>query len=149
VPGRGRALAERVRGEIAAVARRYAGRPKRRVLFTVDGRSGHVVGPDNFVHELITAVGGINVAADADRPWPVYSLEAAIRRAPEVVLDSSGSYREGAEPDAERSFVAGLRAAGGEGGCRIVAVDQRLVTLPGPRLGEAAARLARAIHEAP
>jgi iron complex transport system substrate-binding protein len=150
-PGRGRALAARVRGEIEAVARRYRDRPRRRVLFCVDGKSGHVVGPGNFVHELLTAVGGVNVAADASGPFPVYSLEAALRKDPEVILDASGSY--GSEDPSgssgslgTKTFIQGLRetTAGRQG--KILAVSQNLVTRSGPRLGEAARRLGELIH---
>jgi len=148
VPERGRALAARVRGEIEAAARRYRDRPRRRVLFCVDGKSGHVVGPGNFVHELLTAVGGVNVAADASGPFPIYSLEAALRKDPEVILDASGANdpRESSEPSGLKTFIQGLRetTAGRRG--KILAVSQNLVTRSGPRLGEAARRLGELIH---
>ena len=56
LPGRGQALAERVRREIEAQKQRFAGMQRKRVLVCVDGNSGHVVGPGNFVHELLTLV---------------------------------------------------------------------------------------------
>jgi len=150
-PGRGRALAARVRREIEAVSRRYRDLPRRRVLFCVDGKSGHVVGPGNFVHELLTAVGGVNVAADASGPFPVYSLEAALRKDPEVILDASGSYGPqdpsgASESPGMKTFIQGLRetTAGRQG--KILAVSQNLVTRSGPRLGEAARRLGELIH---
>ncbi|MBN2490608.1 MAG: ABC transporter substrate-binding protein [Planctomycetes bacterium] len=148
VPGRGRALADRVRGEIAEASRLAAGAPRPRVLFCVDGKSGHVVGPRNFVHELLLAVGADNVAADAAGPFPVYSLEAALRKDPELILDGSGTNGAAAVPGA-RTFIEGLRTttAGRRG--RIVPVSEAVVTRSGPRLGEAARLLARIIHEAP
>jgi iron complex transport system substrate-binding protein len=148
VPGHGRALAARVRAEIDAATRRFAGEPRRRVLFCIDGRSGHVVGPNNFVHELMLAVGAENVAADASGPFPVYSLEAALRKDPEVILDGSGT-NEPAGAGGTHSFIEGLRVttAGRRG--MIVPVDQTVITRSGPRLGEAARLLGERIHAVP
>lgn len=148
LPGRGLALAERVRGEIEAQQRRFARMRMKRVLICVDGNSGHVVGPGNFVHELLMAVGGVNVAADASRAYPVYSLEAAVRKDPEVILDTtvlSGSGRNGSM----KTFIRGLEVttAGRKG--RIRKVSHNLMTRSGPRLGEAAKVLGELIHREP
>jgi len=145
LPGKGRTLAERVRKEIEAQQQRFAGLQRKRVLICVDGNSGHVVGPGNFVHELLTLVGGENVSADASRAYPVYSLEAAIRKDPEVILDTtvlSGPKRNGFM----KTFIRGLEVttAGRKG--RIRKVSHNLMTRSGPRLGEAAKVLGELIH---
>jgi len=145
VSGKGRVLSARVRREIEEQGQRFAGAVRKRVLWCVDGRSGHVVGSGNFVHELLLVVGGVNVASDAARSYPVYSLEAAIRKDPEVILDSTSPGGFG-ENGTLKTFIQGLRVttAGRKG--RILNVSHNLVTRSGPRLGRAAELLGELIH---
>ncbi len=141
-PERGRALAARVRGAIDEATARWRGREPQRVLFCVDASSGVVAGRGNFVDELINAVGGTNVGRDARGRWPVYSLEAVIRTAPDVILYAT--------PDgssaAASAFLDGLRDTPAGKAGRVFPVREALVTRSGPRLADAAGVLGRLIH---
>ena len=43
-------------------------------------------GPGNFVDNLISAAGGLNIASDASTGWPRYSVEAVIIKEPDVII---------------------------------------------------------------
>src|ERR1700690_1191722 len=76
----------------AAIERRLAkaeswGKKHQRVqvLFVIGHSPGTLdhlygVGPKNFVDELITLVGGVNILADAKEPYPLISKEQLIKR---------------------------------------------------------------------
>lgn len=143
VPERGRVLAQRMRTAIADAATRWRDRPPRRVLFCVDAASGVVAGRGNFVDELINAVGGVNVGRNAPGRWPVYSLEAVLRTAPDVILYATP---DGASAAAS-AFLDGLRETPAGKAGRVFPVREALVTRSGPRLADAAAVLGRLIHD--
>jgi iron complex transport system substrate-binding protein len=44
------------------------------------------VGPGNFVDNLISMAGGINIASDAPAEWPRYSVEAVIEKKPDIII---------------------------------------------------------------
>jgi len=135
-PDAGRALRERVEADLESVRRRSAGLPRRRVLFVVDAREGFVVGGDNFIDELLSLVGGDNVARDAGGRWVRLSPEVLVARDPEVVLDTSGT-GAGSEPTLidRLGSITAVRA----GAVRRVA--ETVLVRPGPRVGQAAERL--------
>ncbi|MCL6450640.1 MAG: cobalamin-binding protein [Acetobacteraceae bacterium] len=99
-------------------------------------------GPGTFIHDLIELAGGRNIAADADQPYPLFSLEALIARDPQVIVTTF--------PETVEALSAGTRpgwsglSAVRDGRVRLV--DQDLVSRPGPRLVEGLEAMARAIH---
>ncbi len=113
---------------IATVRESVAGRPRRHVAFLLDGTPAWAAGPDTFAGELIEIAGGRNVFDDLDRPWAPVSAEELVARRIDIVLTPEGS-RPGGVPD----------------GLAIRSVSA-LTQLPGPRLGQAAQEIARAIH---
>ncbi len=46
------------------------------------------VGPKNFVDELITLAGGVNILSDAREPYPLVSKEQLLKRDPDIIIDS-------------------------------------------------------------
>jgi iron complex transport system substrate-binding protein len=46
------------------------------------------VGSKNFVDELVTMMGGVNILADVQEPYPLISKEQLIKRDPDVIIDS-------------------------------------------------------------
>ena len=144
-PREAQAEAARIRDGVEAVRARAASLPKRRVLFAVGRDPLFVAGPGSHFDELIAAAGGENVFADARSPYLQVSVEAALERRPEVILDSSDN-----RPGALRGRAAGswgqwpflpAVAAG-----RVYWVDPTRVSIPGPRLPEMARLFGRLIH---
>jgi ABC-type Fe3+-hydroxamate transport system substrate-binding protein len=139
------ALAAEIGERVAAVRARAASAPARRVLVVVGREPLYVAGPGSHLDELVRAAGGENVAADALAPYQLLSLEAALARRPEVILDSSenrpGALRGRALGDWRRwPFLPAVAER------RVYFVDPVRLSIPGPRLGEMAELLAKLIH---
>ena len=92
------------------------------------------------VHDR-TLAGGVNVAADAGRAWPTLSLELVVARAPEVIVDAA----MGSEATGEALFQALPTVPAVRAG-RIVRLAGDTLLRAGPRVPDAAAALAAAIH---
>jgi ABC-type Fe3+-hydroxamate transport system substrate-binding protein len=137
----GRALAERVRGELARVARSVAGRPRPSVALVVEREPLYVVAGGSFASALIEAAGGRNVFADLARTYPQVSLELLAERTPEVLIDSTQSERG---PEAELA----ARAYWGRFAWvkRVELVPPGVATLPGAELARGAELLRARIH---
>jgi iron complex transport system substrate-binding protein len=140
-----RAEAARIRSGVEAVRARAARLPKRRVLFAVGRDPLYIAGPGSHFDELIAAAGGENVFSDARSPYLQVSVEAALERRPEVILDSSdnrpGALRGRAAGSwGQWPFLPAVRAG------RVYWVDPTRVSIPGPRLPEMALLFGRLIH---
>jgi iron complex transport system substrate-binding protein len=108
------------------------------VLVMIGANPIYTSGPDEFISEVISIAGGVNVIT-APLPGNIVSAEKVVELQPEVII---------AAPDiqARAARIPGWAAA-------VPAVqNRRYVTLdpplmrPGPRLPEAAYRLAHALH---
>lgn len=120
-------LAE-IDGRLERVAASVAGAAPVATAFLMDGTPPWAAGPGSFIGELITLAGGQNVFSDLDRRYAPVSAEEVVARGLDVVLTPMGA-----------------RPGGVPAGVRLVEVSA-LTQLPGPRLGEAAEEIARALH---
>jgi iron complex transport system substrate-binding protein len=145
VPGRGAEMVRRVRDQLDAVHRRVGAFPPARALLVVGHRPLIVAGGGTLQDELLRVAGGINVAADAGTAFPEVPLELVVARAPEVILDAAMGTEAGG-----RDLFADLRSVPAVRDGRIITVAPDTLFRAGPRVGEAAAQLAAALHpEAP
>jgi iron complex transport system substrate-binding protein len=145
VPERGRALVAKIRADMDAVAARYAGRPRRRVLVVLDRNPLFAPGGASFLDEMLTLVGAENVAArEGDGAWTRFSAEKALDWNPEVVIDISTG--EPSEAAAAAAYWARFREidAVKNGKVRIVAAG--VLVRPGPRMAAVADLYGRWIH---
>jgi iron complex transport system substrate-binding protein len=141
LPGAGERLVRDLRARLDAVAARVAGLPRRRVLLVVGHDPLIVVGRGTLQDELITLAGGTNVAADAGTAWPKVAFELVVARAPEVILDTAMGTEAGAT-----ALFAGLTSVPAVRDGRVVTVRDDALLRAGPRVPEAAARLAAVVH---
>ena len=132
----GEALARALERTRAEVRERTHGLAPVRVLFVYGFQPLVVAGPGSFADELLADAGGVNVAADAGRPYPVWSVERALGTRPDVILDASNS-AEGREA---------LRALPGLRDARWVTLPSPALLHPGPALGLGLEELFRALH---
>ncbi len=110
-----------------------------RVLIVVDASGPWVAGRDNYMDDLVTIAGGMNVARDAGRGWTRHSPERAVVGKPEIILVTDQN-------------VARLRQI--PGWSRLPAVLNNRVyanlpitfVRPGPRIPDALEHVARIIH---
>ena len=137
----GERLVAGVDAGLEAVRARVAARPRQRVLLVVGHRPLVVAGGATLQDELLAIAGGTNLAADAGQAWPAFSMEMVAARAPDVILDAAMGSEEGGQTLFQD--LAGVPAVA-QG--RIVPLDPDVIFRAGPRVPEAAAVLAAAMH---
>jgi iron complex transport system substrate-binding protein len=100
-----------------------------------------VAGGGSWVEEILTIAGGRNAIAAA-RPYPMISLEQFLAAQPEVVLDMTWHEDSGdlAANLAQYNTLPAVRDH------RIVRITDPAVVRQGPRIGQAARLVARALH---
>jgi iron complex transport system substrate-binding protein len=136
--------------DLASVRERVRGLARPRTLFAFPMMVGSmqmgVAGRGTFVDDLITVAGGENAYPDrAD--WPEISPERVIALAPEVVVVNATD--DSAAPDR----VEAIRRAWNRWTSipavardRVSVLTQPYLTIPGPRVGQAARLLAQTLH---
>jgi ABC-type Fe3+-hydroxamate transport system substrate-binding protein len=132
------ALAADVRRRIEAVRARYSRAVKCAIVvwsepLVVAGRTG-------FIEDVIVAAGGENVA-DSPQPFPKYSVERLLERAPEVLI--VGTHKEGTPPMTPLERLTTLPAVRDH---KVFIVDGDLLFRPGPRVADGVEALARLLH---
>jgi len=138
----GQALAERVREDLADVARSVAGLPRPRAVLVLERDPLYVAGGGAFTHALLEVAGAENAFADLAEPYPRVSLESLADRAPDLVIDTAAIDAGGASA-AESARAWWGRFAWAR---RVVPLEREVVTLPGPDLGAGARALADVVH---
>lgn len=138
------ALGARIDRELAEVRRSAAGQPRPRVLYVFDRQPGAVrdvfaAGRKSFLHELLAIAGGDNVLGAEDRGAVSVSHEALLASGAEVIFDATAD-PAGLTPWQGLTALPAVRAG------RIVAADDPVFTIPGPRVGAVARRMAAVIH---
>ncbi len=96
-----------------------------------------------LVTELLARAGGESVTADAGEPYPRMSLEAAIARAPEVIILASHGSEQGRLAREKWERFTSLPAIRGG---RLYTADGNLLHRYGPRMVDGLEQLARLIH---
>ncbi|HEY3097983.1 MAG TPA: cobalamin-binding protein [Methylomirabilota bacterium] len=147
--GRTDAVAPLVAGiqrRIEAVRERVSGRPAPRVLYVLWPDPLLVPGRDSHLTEMIELAGGHSITAAEPVSYVRFSIEAAVARAPEVIVladHSSGASTAGrAAPEKWQTLtsVPAIRAG------RLYSVDLSILHRYGPRVPEGLEILARMIH---
>lgn len=145
-PDAGEALVATMDADLAAVRSRVADAPRPRVLFLYarGGGAMFVAGRDTAVEAVVDAAGGTLAAADHDGFAPL-TAEAVVQAAPDVLLLTSGGL-EAMGGEAGVLAAPGVSATPAGAAARVVALPDDLLLGMGPRVGEAADTLARALH---
>ncbi len=100
-------------------------------------------GPGSFIDDIIALAGGKNIAASAKAPYAQLSTEEIIAANPDVIILSDAAY--GITPDS-------VKARGGWGTIsavknnKVLAIDDNLVSRPGPRVVDGLEAATRLIH---
>jgi len=137
-----RAVAVRMRAQLEEVHDRLTGRRRLRTLVVIWQDPLRTVGRRSFVADVVRRAGGEVVLARGEAKYPQMSMEALLEAAPEViVLGLPGEPGRGDE-----RFWKKFPSIPAVHDGRIVSVDLQVLTRPGPRITQAIADLARAIH---
>ena len=143
--GEARKLVSDIRERIEKVSERSSTTPRRSVLFVVGQRPLYVAGPGSHIDLLIKAAGGRNIFADAMSPYQLVSMEAALERMPEVIIDVSDN-RPGAMRGVKSGFWGQWNFLPAVSYNRVYWIDPLRLAIPGPRMPEMAELLAKLIH---
>jgi iron complex transport system substrate-binding protein len=137
-----KALLKSLRTQIADVKDQVSGAARRRVLVIVGYQPLIAAGAGGYIDDLISLAGGVNVAASAQQPWPVLSMEFVVAQAPEVIIEAGmGSERKTKETRwQDLGSLPAVRQA------RVHTYPSDKILRPGPRVGQALEELARLIH---
>ena len=130
--------------DLESVRRAVAGKERPSVYYDVGYPPAFTVGAGSYLDSLISMAGGRNVFGDLVAPSPRVSLEAIIARDPDVIVYPLGGTgpTHAAGPE-DRPGWENLRAV--QLGA-VLEVPSELLHRLGPRVGEAARVLARALH---
>lgn len=147
------ALVARMRARLEAVARCLdrpgaaapGGAPRPRVFFEVRAQTLLAAGAGGIVDDVIRHAGGVNAVADPRRLMPL-GEEALYGLDPDVYVVQRGPMNEAPPPLDRRPLLAALRAVR-QG--RVLEVDERLFSRPGPRSVLAVEALARFLYPEP
>lgn len=137
--GRALEIVEDMQKRIAAVEEKVAEVEPVSVYYVVGYGDGgdYTAGGDTFIHEILTAAGGRNVAEEVSG-WS-YSLEKLLEADPDVILVSEADY----EGFVETEPYAGLRAVK-EG--RVYTIDENLLNRQCDRNADAVEQIAQMLY---
>lgn len=131
------ALVHRLREELREIADRTAALPPERrptVFVELWDSPLMTAGPGSFIDEMIRLAGGVNIASDAPRPYPLFSPEVVLQRNPDCVLLAYMT-ADPAQVRLEKRFAWNRLAAVRTG--RVYGdISPDLILRPGPRLVE-------------
>jgi iron complex transport system substrate-binding protein len=132
---------------VAAVRAAVQPHPRVRVLYVLWPEPLIVPGRDSLITELIGLAGGDSVTARDSDAYPRFSLEAAVARAPEVIImadhgsgTGSGAGRPSPEKWQRLTSVPAIRNG------RLYSADFSILHRYGPRVADGIELLARLIH---
>ena len=146
------ALASRIEGDLDAIRKSVAGKPRPRTILLFDREPGslrgiYASGGVGFMHDMLVLAGGQDVFEDVKRQSLQATAEILLARAPEVIVEVQAWADWPPERVArERAAWNGLPSIPAVKNGRVHFVrDDRLV-VPGPRVAEAVRLLADTIH---
>jgi iron complex transport system substrate-binding protein len=143
------ALIRSLRNRLDSLGKKLENLPSPRpgVFFEVRYPNLLGAGPDSLVTDIIRAAGGVNVLAGegSSREGRIVRLseEELLRLNPDAYCIQTGPMNKNPVPLADRPHFATLRAAVTK---RVLAVDERMFSRPGPKAVDAAEMLAEFLH---
>ena len=145
----GDALASRIERQLDDIRRRVASQPRPRTLLVFGREPGSLrnidaSGGDGFLHDMLDAAGGTDVLADIHRQSVQMSTEMVLARAPDVIVEFRYA-REDANA-IDMSAWNRLSAVPAVKNHRVILLTGEEFVVPGPRVADAARRLATALH---
>ena len=145
----GKQLVKDMRDRISQVVRTVGGAPKVSVFFIVDATDPNnpwTAGPGSFIDDIISTVGGENIAAEASSAWAQLSIEQIVSSDPDIIVIQTmvgGVPTVSKEVLKEHPAWQEMTAVKQD---RIYFIDGDLVSRPGPRIVQGLEEMAKAIH---
>lgn len=144
-PQAGDALWAEVQETFARAAERVPPALRGRSVYVEIGSGGYAAARSSFLGETMARLGLVNAAPDDAGPFPKLSPEFVLRQPPHIIVSTA---REVAVM-AQRPGWAALPAVRARRLCGFEPPDWDMLVRPGPRLGQAAARIAACLAQLP
>jgi iron complex transport system substrate-binding protein len=144
-PDKAKAAESDLRRQLETVAQRVRGRPKVPTLIIVEAGGRSVAGRGTFLHDMLTAAGGENVAAGMDNAWPTVDREKILELSPRAVIH----LLPGASPQElaqARRFWEAMPDLPAVKNKKVHLLTEPYVMLPGHQLGKVAEQFALVLH---
>jgi len=144
--------AREIQAQLDDIRARVRGRARPRTLLVFDRQPQslqqmYVSGGVGFLHEMLEIAGGSNVFADVRREAVQPSHELLIVRAPEIILEVRAAGLLAADDvRRERGVWSALGSVPAIRNGRILFLSGDYLVVPGPRVAQATAAFARALH---
>jgi iron complex transport system substrate-binding protein len=122
-------------------------KPEQKKKVYLEFNPGWSVGNGEYLDELITLSGGINVAADT-KGWHKISEEKIIQQNPNVILFAEGFVEEKSKLPLDEIIRgrSGWDKIDAIANKKVIGIDQGLLSRPGPRLADGLLEIAKAIY---
>jgi iron complex transport system substrate-binding protein len=140
-----RGAADKLRREFDELKTRCATQPSISTLLVRDENGSDVIGPDNFLDDLLKIVNATNAAGSLGHPYPSIDREKLISLAPEAVI----VLLPGAKPqtvEVSRRFWASMTRVPAVQAGRVSTLPQDYALVPGARLADLARDMARCLR---
>lgn len=146
------AAANKIEARLAEIGARVAGRAKPKTLL-VFGREPGTLRQVNasaglgFLHDVLLLAGGADVLNDIGKQSAMMSTEMMLTRAPEVIIELHyGQDIAPGEIERERRVWNALPSVPAVRNGKVFVLTGQEFVVPGPRIVQAAERMARALH---
>ncbi|MBX3234769.1 MAG: cobalamin-binding protein [Nitrospiraceae bacterium] len=133
-----------LRQRIRAVREQTQNLTRPKVFYVLNGNPLMTVGPGSFIHQMLDAAGGANIAATAAQAYPRISLEEVLAQNPDILMFPVGA-AEGI-PESEQAQWLRWPQLSAVRQHRLYRIDSELVDRPGPRIVDGLEQLAKHIH---
>lgn len=135
--------ADAMDAELAGLRARYAGKPSLRVFFQISADPYYSVTGRHVISEAIEWCGGRNVFEDVAGLAPAVTLEAVLRRDPEVILASADDEDDRWKQGWRRwRFIRAVRADA------LYTIERDYISRSGPRFVEGVRQICAALDRA-
>jgi iron complex transport system substrate-binding protein len=145
-------LADEIERKLGEIRTKTSAAPRPRTMMLFEREPGTLrgmfaSGGVGFLHDILIVAGGTNVFADVQRQSLQVTAETVLARAPDVILEirSGESWtpqRIASERDVWRTLASVPAVRTG----RIYLLTDEMISIPGPRVAEAALVVARTLH---
>ena len=148
----GQAAIQRLQRKLDAVRQRIRGRRPVRTLLVFGRERGtlrqiYAAGGIGFEHEILELAGGINVFAEARRESVQPSIETILTKAPEAIIElHAASSPDASTVKSDHEVWSRLASIPAVRTGHVRPMYGEYLSIPGPRMGEIAEAMARALH---
>jgi iron complex transport system substrate-binding protein len=140
VPEKGAEVVGGMKADLADIERKVASASPVTCFVEIGWNPLFTAGPDTLIGDLIKRAGGTNVVTE--KGYVGYSAEQLLKDQPGVYLGTRSSIGDLATIGQRPGYGSLTAVTSG----RVVALDDNLVSRPGPRIAQGVLEIARALH---